>query len=338
MSGMLDENGLAGLMNEKNHVEEVLAAPQFRVLTGREDNRSLSTEQATWGVERLQIDDLNYTGKGIKIGHIDTGVDPAHPVLNGDTAAVQGFAYINEDGTVDRTVPPMDFSAQGHGTHTAGTIAGRYVEGVPRIGVAPGCSLFSAVVGSDDSELHLLDRLIGALNWVISQGVQVVNMSVGCDGEPDALQGLIQLFQSMLTRNILPVCAAGDRGSGNGDAPGNYTNVISVGASDASDGVWSESGSADVPRIVPDLLAPGVSVYSSLPTNLSPQYGTKTGTSMAAPHISGLAALMMEAKPDRTAAEIKGAIFGGCRRPGTVPAPRGNRGIPTLPQALANLS
>ena len=334
MSGMLDGNGLAGLLQEKDRVEEVLPAPQFRLLTGTSDQRATSAAPGTWGIDRLQVDDSSYTGKGVKVGHIDTGVDPKHPALVG---VVQGFAYINEDGTVDRTVDAMDFSAGGHGTHTAGTISGRWVQGVPRIGVAPGCSLYSAVVGSDDSETHLVDRLIGALNWAIAQGVQIVNMSVGCDGEPDAVQGLVKLFQGMVAKNILPVCAAGDRGPGNGDAPGNYTDVISVGASDSDDDVWSGSGSADTPRIVPDVLAPGVSVYSSVPTNLSPHYGTKTGTSMAAPHISGLAALLMEARPGRTAAEIKGAIFAGCRRSGMVPAARGNRGIPTLPQVLANL-
>jgi subtilisin family serine protease len=111
-----------------------------------------------------------------------------------------------------------------------------------------------------------------------------------------------------------------------------------VGAIDEQNAVWLFSSSQTLPttpkRTVPDLAAPGVAIWSSAPNG---RLLALSGTSMATPHVSGLAALLMEHQPDATAADVENAIYKSCTRPTGASTVRVNRGVPDAAKALAAL-
>ena len=160
-------------------------------------------------------------------------------------------------------------------------------------------------------------------------------MSLGLRG---FVNDFLPVTQIIRDRGILPVFAVGNEGPGTSRSPGNYAEALSVGASDQNNLVADFSSSrrflrTDDPR-VPDLVGPGVDTFSALPGG---GFGIMSGTSMATPHIAGLAALLFSAHPEKTAEEIETAIFKSCKRPTGVPASRANRGIPDAVRALAAL-
>jgi len=137
----------------------------------------------------------------------------------------------------------------------------------------------------------------------------------------------------------LPVVAVGNEGVDTSRSPGNYDNVLSVGASDRRNRVATYSSSQSIQRpqdpLVPDLVGPGSDVISAQPGK---GYQLLSGTSMATPHIAGLAALLWQAAPTATHAEIERAILQSCKRPPSMPQGRANRGFPDALEALKILN
>jgi subtilisin len=135
------------------------------------------------------------------------------------------------------------------------------------------------------------------------------------------------------------VIAVGNEGPFTSRSPGNYANVLSVGAMNQSDQVADFSSSQQFNRadgpLVPDLAAPGVGVLSCIPNG---GYAEMDGSSMATPHIAGLAALLLGASPNATISQVEQAIFGSCKRPATMPQPRANRGVPNAVGAFELLT
>jgi subtilisin len=257
------------------------------------------------------------TGKGILVGHLDTGVDGSHPALAG---AVKVFAEFDALGNQVTGAKATDSGE--HGTHTAGTIAGQPTQGV-HFGVAPGAKLASAMVIEGG---NVLARILSGMNWAVGQEVRVLSMSLGLPGSSDAFLAITQILRA---RGVLPVFAVGNEGPGTSRYPGNYAETLSVGAIDSAGAVADFSSSQRFKRkkdpIVPDLVGPGVDIVSCVPGG---KYMQMSGTSMATPHIAGLVALLMEAKPEKTIHEIEGALFKSCSlKPGMLPN-RANRGFP----------
>lgn len=260
-------------------------------------NRALDTIHAPTAWQRYGV-----TGAGVRIGIIDTGVNAAHPDLAGKVVAWRDF--------VNGRPTPYDDS--GHGTHTAGIIAGGSAGGAP-IGVAPGASLMVAkAIGADG--VGSGSALLAAAQWMAdpdgdpatADHPAVINNSWASGATSDTW------FRTMTARwrqlGITPVFAAGNAGPlGPIASPASYPDVITVGALGADGAAAPFSARGPVPwnnldgrgpaagtvLTKPDLAAPGVAVVSSVGNG----YLAYSGTSVAAPAVSGAAALLLQAAP-----------------------------------------
>ena len=268
---------------------------------------------------------MGFRGQGVLVGHVDTGVDGRHPALQG---AIQHFVEFDLNG---EEMPEKEaWDSDDHGTHTAGTIAGR--QGTfGAFGVAPEAKIASAMVIEGG---NVLDRILGGIEWSVDKGAQIVSASLGLPGQSQVFQPLINALRR---RNVLPVFAVGNEGPGTSRYPGNYSNLLSVGASDSGDNVAGFSGSQrflNPPRMVPDIVAPGANIISCIPGG---NYARLDGTSMATPHIAGLAALLLSAVPGASANDLEAAIQDAAQLVGGMSPQRANRGIPDGSRALALL-
>lgn len=327
--GVVNQDGLAALRNDAS-VDTVLGTPTISLIRPTNASAARLTAQHTWGIEAMNVPRLwaqGLTGKGVLIAHLDTGADGRHPALK---AAITHFAEFDALGRQVQPAP-APFDSDDHGTHTAGTIAGRPVRG-RHIGVAPGASLASAVVIEGG---RVVARILGGMDWAISNGARIINMSLGLRGY---VNDFLRLTQILRDRGLLPVMAVGNEGPGTSRSPGNYAEALSVGAHDRR---WSVAGFSSSQRfkrrreaIVPDLVGPGVDVISAKPRS---GYQFMSGTSMATPHIAGLAALLMEAKPQATIDDVERAIFKSCDIRAGMIAERANRGAPDAVRALSLL-
>ncbi|MDR7419258.1 MAG: S8 family serine peptidase [Armatimonadota bacterium] len=329
MLGTVTRAGLAALRADPR-VRAVTGTPPLSLVRPPRVAAARLAARRTWGIEAMNIPALwqqGLTGRGVLVGHLDTGVDGRHPVLRG---AIATFAEFDALGR-ERRPAPRPYDTDDHGTHTAATIAGRPVNG-RAVGVAPGAHLASAIVieGGD-----VVARVLGGMDWAVAQGVRILNMSLGFRGWWEDFRPVTRLLRA---RNILPVFAVGNEGPGTSRSPGNYSEALSVGAFDEDGAVADFSSSQRFRRlrdpIVPDLVAPGVNVISARPGG---RYLAMDGTSMATPHIAGLAALLLQAKPDATETRVERAILRSCSRRPWMDRARAGRGVPDAAQALAIL-
>lgn len=327
--GTIDPSGLEGLRTDPR-VREVHSAPQISLIRPTRVAASKKTSGVTYGIDLLGVPALwraKFTGKGILVGHLDTGVDASHPALKKAVAAFAEFDFLGKE------VPNAKARDSGqHGTHTAGTIAARKV-GTTSFGVAPDAKLASAIVIEGG---NVIARILAGMNWAVGQGVRILSMSLGLRGYTPAFLTLTRILRA---RNVLPVFAVGNEGPGTSRSPGNYAEALSIGACDSGSMVADFSGSQTFTRPndpgVPDIVGPGVDVLSCIPAG---KYAEMSGTSMATPHIAGLAALLMQASPNATIDDIEKAILGSAVLPAGMPAARGNHGLPSGPRAYQLLT
>jgi subtilisin family serine protease len=333
LHGTVDQTGFEALAAHPR-IEEVVATPPLSLIrpvnVAPVKPAAPQNVETTWGIQRVKADELHtlgFTGEGIIVGHLDTGADGTHPALQ---SAFHAFAEFDDLG-FEVTPAPAPHDTDEHGTHTAGTIAGRTTDG-RAIGVAPGALLASAIVIEGG---NVIARILAGMDWVIGQGARILSMSLGIRGYHE---DFLPVTQTLRQRGILPVLAVGNEGPGTSRSPANYAPALSVGAMDESDKVPDFSSSERFERpdkpLVPDLVAPGVGVISAKPGG---GFQEMDGTSMATPHIAGLAALLMQAAPAATLEQIEQAIFASCSLlPGELPE-RQNRGVPDGVKALGLL-
>lgn len=334
--GTVDSEGFRKLRQEASEkgslVASVEVAPVLRLVRPVKVLAAAQPQDAlTWGLQMLQVDHLwaqGIKGQGVTVAHLDTGVDGTHPVLQGAIASFAQFDYLGNLVSPS----PAPFDSGEHGTHTAATVAGRAVNG-KSVGVAPDAQLASAMIieGGD-----VQARVLGGLEWALEQQAKVLTMSLGF---PGWMPSFISVIQVLRQNDVVPVIAVGNEGPGTSRSPGNYIESLSVGACDENGDVADFSSSQTFQRaqdpLVPDLMAPGVNIISAKPGG---GFQMMDGTSMATPHVAGLAALLRQAKPAATVDQIEQAIFGSCA---AVPASSSNRtarGVPNAPRALALLS
>lgn len=327
--GTVTREGLQGLRADRR-VKKVVGAPQFSLIRPVAASDATLSSKNTWGIEFLKVPklwDQGLSGKGVTVGHLDTGADGKHPALKGAFAA---FAEFDSFG-VQVTPAPKPHDTDEHGTHTAATIAGRPVN-KRSVGVAPKSLLASAIVIEGG---NVIARILGGMDWSIAQGVRILSMSLGLRGFVDDFLAITQILRS---KNVLPVFAVGNEGPGTSRSPGNYSESVSIGAHDRNGAIADFSSSQRFVRtddpLVPDIVAPGVDVISAKPGG---GFQSLSGSSMATPHIAGLAALLFEANPGATAADVEKAIFSSSRL-GSISRSRGNRGIPDAVAAFTALT
>lgn len=252
--------------------------------------------------------EAGYDGKGVTVAVLDTGYDPHHPDLVGQVSEARNFT---EDTTaVDEF---------GHGTHVAATIAGTGAASDHQSrGVAPGARLLVGKV-LDHNGVGLDSQIIAGMQWAVEQGARVVNMSLG--GAPsDGTDPLSQAVDS-LTRasgTLFVVSAGNSGGEQTVGAPGSATSALTVGAVDKQDRMAPFSSRG--PRLgdsatKPDLVAPGVDIIAAraagtgLGDLVDAEHVSLSGTSMAAPHVAGAAAILAQEHPDWQAQQLKSALM-----------------------------
>ena len=246
-----------------------------------------------WGINRVFGNEANrlstwekFTGAGIGVAILDTGIDKDHV----DLTVAGGIT------TVDNTDWHSD--GNGHGTHVAGTVAA-LDNNLGVVGVAPAVDLYAVKVLSDGGS-GTVSSVAGGIDWAVKQGIPVLNMSLGSSTSSQTLK---DACDAAYKAGHLLVASAGNSGNpgGRGDNvgyPAAYESVIAVAASTSNDRRASYSSTG--PAV--ELIAPGSSILSTLPGN---NYGTYSGTSMASPHVAGVAALVKSANPDLTNVQIR---------------------------------
>ncbi|MFD5471495.1 S8 family serine peptidase [Streptomyces sp. NPDC127105] len=255
-----------------------------------------------------------YTGKGVKIAVLDTGVDATHADLKSQVVAAKNFTTSNS--TADRV---------GHGTHVASIAAGTGAKsGGKYKGVAPGAKILNGKV-LDDEGYGDDSGILAGMEWAAQQGADIVNLSLGGEDTPgvDPLEAEVDKLSA--EKGILFAIAAGNEGPESVGSPGSADSAITVGAVDKKNRLADFSSTG--PRvgdgaIKPDVTAPGVAITAAAAKGSligkevgeSPAgYLTIDGTSMATPHVAGAAALLKQQHPDWGYAELKGALTGSAK-------------------------
>jgi subtilisin len=332
--GTVDARGLAALKQESKRVASVNSTPVLsliRPISSAPVSLDAMADSLTWGLKLMRVRELwdqAITGKGILVGHLDTGVDGNHPAL---ATAIAQYTIIDDLGQESQNLPKPPRDTSDHGTHTAGTIAGRSVSG-KTVGVAPEAQLASATVIEGGNSVA---RVLGGMDWAISKQVHVLNMSVGIRGFVDSW---LEVVRSLRSHNVLPIFGSGNEGTGTSRSPANYADAFSVGAIGEDGRVADFSSSQQFTReenpIVPDIIAPGVDILSAMPGG---DWQMMSGSSMATPHVAGLAALLFQAKPDATADQVEQAIITSCQGVPPLEKNRAGNGYPDAVRALAAL-
>ncbi len=250
-------------------------------------------QELPWGIDRVEADKAGVTGAGIKVAILDTGIDLDHPDLKNNIKGNVNIISSRRSGNDDN----------GHGTHVAGTVAG-VNNGIGVVGVGSEIGLYAVKV-LDKTGNGWLSNLIAGLDWCINNSMQVINMSIGASSENQSFHdAIIRTYQA----GIIQVAAAGNNGGSTGtiDYPGRYAETIAVSAlGQNTDGSLYFAGFSSYGTEV-DVAAPGVGVKS---TYHDGYYRILSGTSMATPHVSGIAALVLAAKgpmhPDTMKAHLR---------------------------------
>jgi subtilisin family serine protease len=309
-----DPNVVAVMPNQQIHLIKPKDVEYDKLATDESKNGT------TWGLRHLDIPDIwgmKVKGEGVHVAVLDTGVHGIHPAFQRNKgSAIKEYIVVDPLGRRIKT--DTAFDGDQHGTHVCGTIAGGKVAGKISVGVAPEAILLVAAVLIGNSTLR---TLFEGIAWAIESGAEVINMSLGFSYyEPK----FVEVFHRLVDEyGILPVVSVGNENHGNSGCPGNIYNALSVGAVEKRPGATNavdvasfSSGASLVfpgeePALVtkPDLTAPGHQILSAIPPEDQSggdiiDFTYMSGTSMAAPHVSGVAALLLSANRRASVDEV----------------------------------
>jgi subtilisin family serine protease len=270
---------------------------------------AVDESQATWGLQVTKVVNCCRTGAGVRLAVLDTGFDLGHPDFAGRSVTTQSF--IDGEEVQD---------GHGHGTHCIGTATGAKCPGVqPRYGIAYEAEIFAGKVLSNAGSGSDTGILAG-IEWAVQNKCAVISMSLGAATRPG--QRFSRVFERVAKRaqkqGTLIIAAAGNDSQRPGIVnpvghPANCPSIMAVAAMDVEGAVARFSNSGLNPNGGQiDIAGPGVDVHSSWP--LPTRYRRISGTSMATPHVAGIAALYAEADPEARGAALGRALTGGAQR------------------------
>lgn len=294
-------------------------------------------DSPAWNLDRIkarEVWDLGYRGQGVVVASMDTGVDSKHPDLASRYRGGTNSWYDPATGLND----PVDLTTgmfSGHGTQVVGVLVGGDASGIP-IGVAPEAKFIAGKIFYIDNNKTVAKEsdIINGFQWILDpdgdlftdDSPHVVNNSwdagladSACPGEGDLMQEAVQVVRHA---GIFPVFASGN--SQAAVVPAAYPESVAAGATDINNSIWNDNISGDGSgrgttgcsgrSLYPNLVAPGVGILTSdwsfdgLITDPSVIYRTVSGTSVAAPHVAGGAALLLSANPDLTVEELQDSL------------------------------
>jgi bacillopeptidase F len=281
-------------------------------------------QDISWGATKIGAPKAwarGFDGTGVTIGIVDTGLDASHPALRAKYRGTQADgSQVNDynwfDAISGKSAPYDDGE---HGTHVAGIAVGSDPERAT--GVAPGAKIIAAK-GLRGDGLNTMDGTLRALQWMLAptktdgsapdptKGADIVNNSWGIEDQDET--SFLDSLRALEAAGIEVVNAAGNDGpyEGTVSPPGSYPGLFSVAASTSRDDVarFSSRGPSLFSKpgdMVPTFAAPGQGIYSTIPGGY---YTTMDGTSMASPNVAGAVALLLQAKPQATHAELEAAL------------------------------
>lgn len=274
-------------------------------LKSKQKDDDFELKNATWGLKAIGLNTNSLTGKGVNLCVLDTGFCANHPDFEGRN--IEGKSFIDDE--------VWHLDGNGHGTHCIGTAAGNIDKtSGKRYGIAKEANIKVGKVLSDSGS-GSTSGIIEAINWAIERGFQVVSMSLGSRTQINEKPSPIfeHIGKKALENNCLLIAAAGNDSRRPNmirpvSSPANAKSILSVGALDSNLHVasFSNAGINDSDGGEINIAAPGVNVFSSYSTNSRDGQLHKriSGTSMATPHVAGIAALLFEKYPNATAKEI----------------------------------
>lgn len=248
------------------------------------DPKTLRNQQGTANADIHMANAWDVTkGGGVKVGIIDTGIDMTHPDL---ANKIMETTVLSTSGIDDKF---------GHGTHVAGILAANTNNSQGIAGVCPDCQLYIAKALDDqgDGDMAMIAQ---GITWAVDKSVKVINIS---SGSPNNTQTIVDAVKYAQDKGVVVVAAAGNNGDNKKFYPAAIAGVVSVAATDNNDKLANFSSYGSWVQIA----APGFAIYSTLPHSLIPglkakypnvtqSYGALHGSSMSAPFVSGVAALI----------------------------------------------
>ncbi len=244
--------------------------------------------------------DVTTGSNSVIVAVLDTGISLSHPEFSGRIVACQDGAsqpdicdFINNDST------PQD--DHGHGTHVAGIVAAAMNNGLGTTGIAPGVRILPVKV-LNNAKSGSWSQIASGINYAVSHGASIINMSLGGTTTSSTL---LNAVRSAYANNVFMAVAAGNDGADYPFFPAYYPETMSVMATNNTDGRWSLSNFGSTL----DIGAPGFAIWNTFWTSSNPDsYQTQSGTSMAAPHVAALAALIRTVRSGLAIEDVRAII------------------------------
>lgn len=277
----IDKFKITKIKGEVGDIEDLIEDDEIEFLE-LEQNVEVLEENIPLNIKKVKANSVwsISNGSGVKVAILDTGIGP-----HNDLTIADGVSFVDNNY----------FDSNGHGTSIAGVIAALLNdEGL--VGTAPDVSLYSVKIMQ--SSTGDLSNAISGIEWVIENNMSIVSMSFGFNSYSQIFK---EVLQEAYNNNILLVAASGNEGTDNILYPAKYDTVIAVGAIDENNNLASFSSYG----FEQELVAPGVEINS---TSLVNSYGVSSGTSLAAPHVAGVAALIKSFNKSLTNEQIKAKL------------------------------
>ncbi len=280
---------------ELNYVSQTPSDPEghpYRTWKWGSSDPSGYLNHAAFQQVHLLPAEARYGGEGVIVAVLDTGIDAGHPAFRG--RLLPGRDMVNDDDAPQDGPEAGEAAglAQGHGTHVSGIITR----------IAPQSKLLPLRVLDVNGRGNTY-VLAYAIEWAAAHGADVINLSLGSDFDSNVLGSAIAAAQA---RGVVIVAAAGNDDVDTPQYPANFPGVLGVTAVDENDhkAPFANYGAAAV-----DIAAPGVGITSTVPISGAIEYAAWSGTSMAAPFVSGAAALVKEQQPAASAAAVTAQLI-----------------------------